>query len=141
MSFARHRLRISNVMMVILSKQEERIDFGERKLPYRLSEILTQRRRVKKEDFILDEEDKETFDKLKNIAALDQEKIIESEGLPFAYILNLMRQIEDMMSLHGGSFVAQVEKALNDTYNSMDNSSESSEKPPSMEQILVNLDG
>jgi len=48
-------------MLVILAKQEERIDFGERTLPYRLSDIRTTRRRVKKEDFILDDEDKETF--------------------------------------------------------------------------------
>lgn len=45
-------------MLVILSKQEERMDIGERNLSYDVSDIITRRKKVKKEDFILDEADK-----------------------------------------------------------------------------------
>lgn len=80
-------------MLVVLSKQEERRDIGLRELPYSLSDIQTFRKKPKKEDFILDDEDKETFEKLKNLSAMEHEKIIETEGLPFSYILNMMKQI------------------------------------------------
>lgn len=63
-------------MLVILSKQEERRDIGENNLPYNVSDIITRRKRLKREDFILDEADKETFEKLKNLSAMAHEKII-----------------------------------------------------------------
>lgn len=52
------------------------MDIGEAILPIQISDIKSQPRKIKKEDFILDEEDNETFEKLKNLAAMDHEKII-----------------------------------------------------------------
>lgn len=126
-------------MLVILSKQEERRDIGENNLPYNVSDIITRRKRVKREDFILDEADKETFEKLKNLSAMAHEKIIESEGLPFSYILNLMKHIEDTLKLYGNHFISHIEKALNSRYNSIDNSSIHEEEAISMPEIVVNL--
>lgn len=54
-------LKISNIMLVSLCKQEERIDIGETLLPYRVSDIQSERRKRIKEDFLLDDEEKETF--------------------------------------------------------------------------------
>lgn len=54
-------LKISNIMLVSLCKQEERIDIGEILLPYRVSDIQSERRKRIKEDFLLDDEEKETF--------------------------------------------------------------------------------
>jgi hypothetical protein len=48
-------------MLVSLCKQEERIDIGETLLPYRVSDIQSERRKRIKEDFLLDDEEKETF--------------------------------------------------------------------------------
>lgn len=47
-------------------------------LPYRVSDIKTQKRKRIKEDFLLDDGEKETFEKLKNLSAMDNEKIIET---------------------------------------------------------------
>lgn len=94
---------------------------------------------MKREDFILDEADKETFEKLKNLSAMAHEKIIESEGLPFSYILNLMKHIEDTLKLYGNHFINHIEKALNSRYNSIDNSSIHEEEAISMPEIVVNL--
>jgi hypothetical protein len=44
-------------------------------------------------DFRFDESDNETFEKLKNLAAIEADKIVESEGLPFSYVINLMKEI------------------------------------------------
>jgi hypothetical protein len=34
-----NQLKVSNIMLAILSKQEERADIGEAKLPYKVSDI------------------------------------------------------------------------------------------------------
>ncbi len=34
------------------------------------------------------------MEKLKKLSIMDSDKIIQSEGLPFAYILNLMKEID-----------------------------------------------
>lgn len=86
-------------MLVVLCKEDERIDVGLNNLPYPVSDIKSEPRKRKTEDFILDDEH-ETYEKLQNLGASDHELIVESEGLPFAYILNLMRQISDMLKLH-----------------------------------------
>ena len=44
---------------------------------------------------------------------LDYEKIVESEGLPFAFVMNLMQEIKDIMYLYQANFIHQVEKVLN----------------------------
>lgn len=136
---ARDHLRISNIMLVILSKEEERSDVGEQVLPYQVSDIRSQRRRRKKEDFILDEEDKETFEKLKNLAAMDHEKIIESEGLPFSYVINLMRHIADLLHLYRHNFAAHAEKALNAKYQEV-NAAPEQEEVITLPEIVVQLD-
>lgn len=68
-------------------------------------------------DFKFDESEKETFEKLKNLAVLDQERIIESEGLPFAYVINLMTEMKDVMQLYAATLVSQVEKVLNEEFD------------------------
>lgn len=92
-------------------------------LPYRVSDIKSHKRKRIKEDFLLDDEEKETFEKLKNLSAMDNEKIIETEGLPFSYIINLMKQMEDYLKLYGQNFVQHVEKALSDKSHELDNNS------------------
>jgi len=57
------------------------------------------------------------------MGASDDEKILESEGLPFAYIVNLIKQVSDMLKLHSSRFVNQVEKALNEKYNDVNSPS------------------
>ncbi len=86
--FVERKLEISKIMLVILSKEEERAD--EDRLDYELTEIIAEKDQKKDVDFKFDESEKETFEKLKNLAVLDQERIIESEGLPYAYVINLM---------------------------------------------------
>lgn len=39
--------------------------------------------------------------------------MIETEGLPFAYIMDMMKQISDITQVYGHNFREQVEKALN----------------------------
>jgi hypothetical protein len=67
--FAERKLEISKIMLVILSKEEERAD--EEKLDYELTEIIAEKDQKKDVDFKFDESEKETFDKLKNLAVLD----------------------------------------------------------------------
>ena len=43
-------------MMVVLCKEDERIDVGLNNLKYNVSEIKSQPRKIKEEDFILDDE-------------------------------------------------------------------------------------
>ena len=66
-------------MLVILAKEEERSDLGEEPLSYTLSEIKVAQSAKKKAGlgFKLDESDDETFEKLKNLAAMEVEKIVE----------------------------------------------------------------
>jgi hypothetical protein len=71
------QLKICNIMMVVLCKEEERVDVGLDNLGYQLSDIQTAPRKRKEEDFILDD-DKETYEKLTNLGASDDEKILES---------------------------------------------------------------
>ena len=75
---------------------------------------------------MLDDEEKETFEKLKDLAAIDVDKIIETEGLPFSYIINLMKQMSDMLKLYNSNFLKHIEKALNDLYSVEDNKSQTS---------------
>lgn len=98
-------------MLVILSKEEERAD--EDRLDYELTEIIAEKDQKKDVDFKFDESEKETFEKLKNLAVLDHERIIESEGLPYAYVINLMSEVKDILTLHSSTLVNQVEKVLN----------------------------
>jgi len=39
---------------------------------------------------------------------MDVEKIVESEGLPFSYIVNLMEEISDMIKINGQNFIYQI---------------------------------
>ncbi len=48
-------LKISNIMLVILCKEDERIDIGGKNLSYDVSDIRSERRKRKEEDFILDD--------------------------------------------------------------------------------------
>ena len=48
---------------------------------------------------------------------LDYEKIVETEGLPFAFVMNLMQEIKDIMSLYQENFIHQIEKVLNTEFD------------------------
>jgi hypothetical protein len=102
-------------MLIVLAKEDERLDVGAELLSYQLSDLKSPAREKRDEDFILKEGD--TYEKLKNLEAEEEEKIIENEGLPFAYILNMMKQISDVMKIYSENFKNQVEKALNEKYN------------------------
>lgn len=77
---------------------------------------MTEKEEKKDVDFKFDESEKETFEKLKNFSAMDHEKIIESEGLPFAYVVNLMSEVRDIMTLYATTLVNQIEKVLNEEF-------------------------
>jgi hypothetical protein len=79
-----------------------------------MTEIIAEKDQKKDVDFKFDDSEKQTFEKLKNLAVLDQERIIESEGLPFAYVINLMSEVKDILTLHSSTLVNQVEKVLNE---------------------------
>ena len=50
--------------------------------------------------FNFDETENETFNKLKKMELMDYEKIVETEGLPFSYVMNLMSEIKDTINLY-----------------------------------------
>lgn len=118
--FVTRRLEVSKIMAVVLSKEEERADVGASELAYPISDIVGGLPPPKKRtDFSFDESDNETYEKLKNIAAMDVERIVESEGLPFSYIVNLLHEISDIVALSGKNFLFQIEKVLNDQYETI----------------------
>lgn len=85
------------------------------RINYSLTDILIKKQVVKKNvDFKFDESDKETFDKLKNLSAIEVDKIVDSEGLPFSYIINLMKELSEIITINAESFVYQIEKVLNE---------------------------
>jgi hypothetical protein len=105
-------------MLVILSKEEKRKELGEPDLPYELTDL-----RVKEEEdltfeFNFDEE-KDIYEKLKNLTATDTDKIVSSEGLPFSYIVNLMKEVSDTFRSYGENFTYQIEKVYNDQFELM----------------------
>ena len=51
--------------------------------------------------------------KLKNISNRTEEQIIETEGLPYAYTVNLIEEITEITDRHIKNFVYQAERALN----------------------------
>jgi len=77
-------------MLVILSKEDER----EEPLEYDLTDIKIDEeeegRSRKAIKFRFDESEHETFQKLKRMELMDYERIVESEGIPFAFIINLI---------------------------------------------------
>ena len=50
---------------------------------------------------------------------LDYERIVESEGLPFAFVMNLMQEIKDIMNLYQENFVHHVETVLNTEFEAV----------------------
>jgi hypothetical protein len=70
---------------------------------------------------------------------MDKEKIIETEGLPFSYIINLMKQMSEYLKLYSGNFVQHLEKALNDKSRELDSSSLMSESNLGKGDIRINL--
>lgn len=47
------------------------------------------------------------------MAAEDHEKISESEGLPFAFIVDMMKSIKDVMKFHKETLISKVEEVFN----------------------------
>ncbi len=50
------------------------------------------------------------------MGAIDDEKIVESEGLPFSFMVDLMREISDVISIYGENFVYHIERVLNEEF-------------------------
>jgi len=48
---------------------------------------------------------------------MDYERIVESEGIPFTYIINLMMEIQDIINLYEVNFVSQLEEFLNNRFD------------------------
>lgn len=44
---------------------------------------------------------------------------MDSEGLPFSYVINLMKEIEEIVTINASNFVYQIEKVLNEEYEEM----------------------
>jgi hypothetical protein len=81
-------------MLVILSKEEER----EEPLAYTLTDIKIDDDEMdnttrKAFEFRFDDSEHQTFQKLKKIELMDYERIVETEGIPFSFIINLMTEI------------------------------------------------
>ena len=80
-------MEISKIMMVMLTKEGQRSD--EEPLEYPISDIVINPP-VDLIDFTLNETESDTYRKLNNLCALNEEEITANEGLPFAYVLNLL---------------------------------------------------
>lgn len=92
---------------------------GLEKLEYELSDIKNHEGSKKKKygfKFDFGETSEETFENLKNVGAVDDEKIVESEGLPFSFMVDLMREISDVISIYGENFVYHIERVLNEEF-------------------------
>lgn len=108
-------LSISKIMLVILEKSDERSEA----LSYPLTDIkeFEEDKKIKKNNsFKLDESENETFNKLKQMEILDRDWIIDSEGIPFNHIVNLMTEVKEIISLYENNFVYQVERYLNSKF-------------------------
>ena len=69
------------------------------------------------DDFRFDDDENETYEKLKNLAAEDHEKIAESEGLPYAFIIDMMLSVRDILHNYKHNFISKVEEVLNMEFN------------------------
>lgn len=47
---------------------------------------------------------------------MDYERIVESEGIPFTYIINLMSEIQDIIKLYETNFIYQLEQLFNEKF-------------------------
>lgn len=47
---------------------------------------------------------------------MDYERIVESEGIPFTYIINLMSEIQDIIKLYEVNFIYQLEQLFNEKF-------------------------
>ena len=104
-------LEISKIMMVMLTKEGERS--SDEPLEYPISDITIDPP-VDLIDFELNEAESGTYRKLNNLCALNEDEITANEGLPFAYVLNVLCEISDILKLYVPNFVHQIESVLND---------------------------
>ena len=81
-------------------------------LDYELTDMKVKKEPKKKIDVRFESDD--TFEQMKNLNVEDVEKIVESEGLPFSYILNLIKELADNVKVYSENFVLQVERVLNE---------------------------
>lgn len=56
---------------------------------------------------------------------MDHERIVESEGLPFTYIVNLMQEVGDIIKLYDRNFIFHIEKVFNNQFHLMSRNIES----------------
>ncbi len=103
-------LEISRVMVVMLTKEKERTPPEE--IPFQVSEIPIEKFEAQVE-FKLDETESMTFKKLSSLANLNDDEVTARQGLPFAYVLNFLQEIGDILRLHSPNFLHQVENLLN----------------------------
>ena len=69
--------------------------------------------------FRFDESENETFKKLKNIELMDYDKIVETEGIPFTFIINMLTEMQEILQNHEQNLVYQVEKVLNREFDAL----------------------
>lgn len=103
-------LEISRVMVVMLTKEKERTPPEE--IPFQVSEIPIEKFEAQVE-FKLDETESMTFKKLSSLANLNDDEVTARQGLPFAYVLNFLQEIGDILRLHSPNFLHHVENLLN----------------------------
>jgi hypothetical protein len=103
-------LEISRVMVVLLTKEKERTPPEE--IPFQVSEIPIEKFEAQVE-FKLDETESMTFQKLSSLADLNDDEVTARQGLPFAYVLNFLQEIGDILRLHSPNFLHHVETLLN----------------------------
>ena len=117
---AEPRITVSRMMLVLLSKENERTN----KLDYKLSnldDVIEQNRKQKVDlNFTFNETEASTFAKLENMAAEDHEKILESEGLPYAFIVDMMKSVKDVLRFHKDTLIAKVEEVFNKEFNKIE---------------------
>lgn len=97
-------------MLVILSKENERPK--NKRLDYELTNlkaILEEKKKKKTtEDFKFDDAENETFEKLKNLAAEDEEKIAESEGLPYSFLVDMIKSVQNILKLDKDTLIQKA---------------------------------
>jgi hypothetical protein len=75
--FIKQDFEISKIMVVILSKEEERRDIGQPPLPYSITDMELPELRTKQSlEFTFEDTENDTYEKLKNLTAMDHEKVV-----------------------------------------------------------------
>jgi len=71
--------------------------------------------------------------------ATDEERIVDKEGLPLSFIIDLMKEISDFASIYAENFVYQIEKVLNEEYEEMNEKVDRPQSPPPQKPQVATL--